>query len=171
MLDLAKNILDSTKRIEDDLREIGNIPEEGNLPRSQQVIPFSVVRGSRGYIEKLVHQINGTYENGWFDSCSVMMRRLLETLIVEVYEKHGISQNIKNSSGEFYYLSDLISRTLSEQTWNLSRNTQKSLPKIKDIGDKSAHSRRFNAHKRDIDKHLSDIRVVVQEFVYLTGFK
>lgn len=82
--------------------------------------------------------------SSWYDACAVMIRRLIETLIIESYEAHSLSVKITNSSGDFFYLSDLISITLSETSWNLSRNAKKSLPKLKDIGDKSAHSRRFN---------------------------
>ena len=39
------------------------------------------------------------------------------------------------------------------------------------MGDKSAHSRRYNAHRGDIDPLLVDIRLVVQELVYLAGLK
>ena len=148
------------------------LPPEGGLDAiGQPVIPFTLVRGTRGYIERITHQINGTYSNGWYDSCAVMIRRLIETLIIESFESHGIADNIKNSGGDFFYLSDLISKTLSESTWNISRNARQALPKLKDIGDKSAHSRRFNAVRHDIDKVNPQIRVVVQEFVYLAGLK
>jgi hypothetical protein len=100
-----------------------------------------------------------------------MIRRLIETLIIESFENNNIAQNIKNQAGDFFYLSDLISKTLSEPSWNLSRNARQALPKLKDIGDKSAHSRRFNAVRNDIDKIYSEIRVVVQELVYLAGLK
>ncbi|MBV1790795.1 hypothetical protein KQ940_22260 [Marinobacterium sp. D7] len=148
------------------------LPPEGGLDAiGQPVIPFALVRGTRGYIERITHQINGTYSNGWYDSCAVMIRRLIETLIIEAFENHNIANSIKNSSGDFYYLSDLISKTLSEPSWNLSRNARQALPNLKDIGDKSAHSRRFNAVRHDIDKVNPQIRVVVQEFVYLAGLK
>ena len=49
-----------------------------NTAPSQCVIPLSVVRGTRGYIERVANQINGTYENGWYDACAVMIRRVLE---------------------------------------------------------------------------------------------
>ena len=65
--------------------------------------------------------------------------------IIDAFENYNIAQNIKNQSGVFLYLSDLISKTLSESSWNLTRNARQALPKLKDIGDKSAHSRRFNA--------------------------
>lgn len=146
------------------------LPPEGGLEAiGQPVIPFVLVRGSRGYIERITHQINGTYTNGWYDSCAVMIRRLIETLIIEAFESHNISSCIKNSQGDFLYLSDLISKMLSESTWNLGRNTRLALPKLKDIGDKSAHSRRFNAVRHDIDRINSEVRVVVQELVYLAN--
>lgn len=148
------------------------LPPEGGLEAiGQPVVPFALVRGTRGYIERITHQINGTYSNGWYDSCAVMIRRLIETLIIESFENNNVAQAIKNSSGDFFYLSDLISKTLSEPSWNLSRNARQALPKLKDIGDKSAHSRRFNAVRNDIDKINAEIRVVVQELVYLAGLK
>ncbi len=49
----------------------------------------------------------------------------------------------------------------------LSRNAKQSLPKLKDIGDLSAHSRRYNAHRHDIDKIKDDLRLVVQELLGL----
>lgn len=148
------------------------LPPEGGLEAiGQPVIPFTLVRGTRGYIERVVHQINGAYSNGWYDACAVMIRRLVETLIIEAFEKYSIANNIKNPQGDFLYLSDLISKTLSESSWNLTRNTRQSLPKLKDIGDKSAHSRRFNAVRNDIDKINQDLRVIVQEFVYMADLK
>ncbi len=157
--------------IENDCKETLLPPEGGLEAIGQSVIPFAIVRGTRAYIERITHQINGTYSNGWYDSCAVMIRRLLETLIIEVFEKYNIYQKIQNQSGDFFYLSDLISITLSETSWNLTRNTKQALPKLKDIGDKSAHSRRFNAVRNDIDKISNEIRVVVQELVYLSRFK
>ena len=100
-----------------------------------------------------------------------MIRRLVETLIIESFEHYGIANKIKNSNGDFFYLRDLINITLAETSWNLGRNTKKALPKLKDIGDKSAHSRRFNAHRRDVNKIIAELRVVTQELIYLAGLK
>ena len=100
-----------------------------------------------------------------------MIRRLLETLIIECFEKYKIAKKIQNTQNDFFYLKELISLTLQEQSWNLGRNTKKALPKLKDIGDKSAHSRRFNANLNDIKPLISDIRLVVQELIYLAQLK
>ena len=146
-------------------------PESGGIPNSDFLLPFSLVRGSRGYIEQVCNQINGCYERGYYDGCAVMCRRMLETLIIESFEKHGLASKIKDGGGEFLYLADLIDRTLHETSWNLTRNAKRALPRLKDLGDKSAHSRRYNAHRADLDKVSDDLRFVVQELVYLAGLK
>lgn len=167
----ARNVFTVAKAIQADVTKELGPPEEGLPSSTQTVIPMSIVRGTRGYIERVTNQINGAYENGWYDACAVMIRRVLETLIIEAYEKHNIADKIKNAAGDFLYLRDLIDKCLQETVWNLSRNCRQAMPKLKDIGDKSAHSRRYNAHKGDINPLLADIRLVIQEFVYLAGLK
>lgn len=168
---IPRNIFSAAKAIQTDVAKELGPPEEGLRATSQRVIPMSIVRATRGYIESIANQANGAYDNGWYDSCAVMLRRLLETLIIEAFEHKQIAHKIKNSAGDFFYLRDLIDRCLSEPSWNLTRNCKQALPRLKDMGDKSAHSRRYNAHRGDIDPLLLDIRLVVQEFLYLAGLK
>lgn len=146
-------------------------PSEIAPSRDEPVIYMALVRGTRGYIERVAHQINGAYSNGWYDACAVMLRRLLETLIIECYEAHHIQDRIKDTKGNFLFLKDLIDHILTESTWTIGRNIRSTLPKLKDIGDKSAHSRRYNAHREDIDKVLKDVRDVVQELLALANLK
>jgi hypothetical protein len=147
-------------------------PSEGTRPSNEFILSSAMVRGTRGYIERLVNQINGCYEHGWFDGCAVMMRRLMETLIIECFEKHNVADSVKNpATGDFLYLGELVPKMIREKSWNLGRTTKKALPKLKDIGDKSAHSRRFNANREDIDKISGDFRDVCQELLYLAELK
>jgi hypothetical protein len=132
---------------------------------------MSLVRGTRGYIERVANQIKEAYENGWYDACAVMLRRLVETLIIEAFETHTIAAKIQNENGDFLYLRDLIDKTLEETAWNPGRNVKQALPKLKDIGDKSAHSRRYIAQRGDIQPLLTDIRPVVQELLYIASLK
>lgn len=168
---VAKNALQIAKAIRTDIPAIYVPPSEGTIPKSQMILPHALVKGTRGYIEKVLYQINGAYENGWYDACAVMIRRFVETLIIELFEHFNLSDKIKNTNGDFFFLSDLITATLNESTWNLGRNTKQALPKLKDIGDKSAHSRRFNAYREDIDKITNDLRTVAQELLYLAKLK
>jgi len=61
---------------------------------SDSVLPRELFDGTRGYIEKVVSQINGSYDHGWYDCCAVMCRRLAETLIIEGYEEQGRSDEM-----------------------------------------------------------------------------
>jgi hypothetical protein len=172
MITVARNIFAAAKAIQADIDQELGPPEEGLRAATQQVLPHSVVRGTRGYIERVVNQANGAYENGWYDACAVMLRRLVETLIIEAFEHHKIAAKIKHpKTGDFLYLGDLVDKSLAETSWNLTRNCKQAMPKLKDLGDKSAHSRRYNAHRGDLTPLLSEVRVVVQELVYLAGLK
>ncbi len=171
MTELGKTALGIAKRIQGEVPGRGIPPDEGLAAETQRVIPLSVVRNTRGYVEKIANQINGSYEHGWFDACAVMIRRLVETLIIEAFEHNAIAHKIQDANGDFLPLKDLINLALREQSWNLTRNTKKGLPKLKSVGDLSAHSRRYVAHRRDIDSIIDDLRVAVQELVYLADLK
>ena len=172
MASLARQALEIAKKIQSEAPVTYVPPSEGTRPRSQSVLPRALFTNTRGYIERVVDQINGCYENGWFDGCAVMMRRLLETLIIKSFEASNIAHKVKDhKTGDFLYLSDLISKALQEPLWNLGRNTKRALPSLKSIGDQSAHSRRYNAHREDIDKLIPDFRTVCQEFIYLAKLK
>ena len=168
----GRDALDLAKRLKAEAPKNFVPPSDGTRPINELILPHAMVRGTRGYIERVVYQINGCYEKGWFDGCAVMMRRLIETLIIECFEKYGIADRIKNpKTGDFLALGDLVDRLIYEPSWNLGRNTKQALPRLKNIGDQSAHSRRYNAHREDIDKLSHDFRVVWQELIYLAAFK
>lgn len=168
--DSAKKALGIAKAIQEEVPKLGRPPAEGKMAQTDKVIPRSLFKDTRGYLEKVANQVNGCFEQGWFDGCAVMIRRLVETLIIEAFEQHGIADKIKTAKGDFYFLGDLINATIQEKSWNLTRNAKRALPKLKNVGDKSAHSRRYNAQYRDIEMIRPDLRVVVQELLYLSGF-
>lgn len=171
MIGRAANALKAARAIQDEVRSIVGPPSEGFRSESDLVVPALLFKNTRGYLEKTSNQINGAYSKGWYDACAVMLRRLIETLIIEAFEKQGLSTKVKNSRGDFFFLGDLVSAALVETSWNLSRNTKQGLPRLKDVGDKSAHSRRYNAVRGDIDPLRTDVRVVVEEFLYLSGLR
>ena len=105
-------------------------PEEGVAANTQQVIMMSMVRDTRGYVTKIANQINGAYEHGWYDACAAMIRRLIETLIIECFEHHKIAETIKTPSGDFMYLRDLIDKAVKETAFNLGRNTQNGTAEV-----------------------------------------
>lgn len=163
--DTQKKILYLYKSVlEPALVEVPDYQPKGEL------FPLEIIVETRDYIENIGKQANGCFEKGWYDACAVMLRRLLETLIIECYERYYIADLIKGRDGNFLHLRELITLFLNETTWNSSRNTKVSLPKLKEIGDLSAHNRRYTAKKLDITNVHSEIRVVIQELVYIADF-
>lgn len=157
------------KRFQADVDRIAKPPPEGTKPRTDQVIDFNLVKDTRGYIEKVVHQINGAYENGWYDACAVMLRRLIEILIHEVFEKHNNASKIKDNNNKLLPLSDLVNMVCND--YNLDEDSKKTLQALRKIGNWSAHKRRYHTYRSDIEKHLPNIRVTVHDLIYLAELK
>ncbi|MDH3764577.1 MAG: hypothetical protein OER82_02050 [Nitrosopumilus sp.] len=140
---------------------------------SNNLFPLELVDDTKSYIKKTANQACGCYDLDYFDASAVMTRKLLETLIIECFEFHEISSKIKNGNGDFFYLSDLITKFLNEhqKSWNVGRNVRKGLPKLKSVGDRSAHSRRFNAIKPDLEDLREDLRNTIEELVIISKNK
>jgi len=168
----TKNVARAAHALQHEIATALGPPEEGTKAAdANAVVPSILFKGTRGYLIKIANQANGAYSQGWFDASAVMIRRLLETLIIEAFEKHGRAAEIQNQDGDFLYLRDLIAKTVACTAWNLSRNTKKALPRLKDVGDKSAHSRRFNAVRHDLDAIKPDLRCVVEELLSLADMR
>src|SRR5258706_4927786 len=69
----------------------------GRLPNAPHFLPNKPrsKRATRHYLMMVVHQINTTYETACFDACAVMLRRLVESLIIEAFEAKGFDHEIK----------------------------------------------------------------------------
>ena len=167
----VKSLFNVAKSVQD-AADTNLLPPVDIIPTDKHIVlSQSLFKSTRGYLEKIVYQINTSYENTCYDACSVMIRRLIEILIIESYEHNQIEHKIKNSSGDFFLLHDLINIFLSESTWNPSRNTRRAMRYVKNLGDLSAHSRRYNANRNDLDKVINDLRVAAEELLYISGLR
>jgi hypothetical protein len=135
---------------------------------SDSVLPTELFKGTRDYIERVVEQINKSYDTGLWDCTAVMCRRLLETLIIETYEKVGRANEIKGADGCFFMLNALISHLEGDLSFNVGRSALKGLKDFKQLGDLSAHNRRFNARQNDIDRVRDGLRVAAEELLHLS---
>lgn len=138
-------------------------------PPSDSVLPRELFNGSHTYLEKVVYQINASYDLALYDCCAVMCRRLIETLIIEVYEHRSRAEEIKNKGGNFLMLADLIGHLESDTSVNLSRNAKNGLRALKQLGDLSAHNRRHNAVQNDIDRARDGLRIAAGELLAISG--
>ena len=142
-----------------------------NLPLpSDDLFPQELLNNTRQYIESIGKQAIICFDVGLYDACAVMIRKLFETLIIEAFERYKIADKIKNSAGNFYYLSELIPLLLAEGSWNISRNAQSGFTPIKKSGDMSAHNRRYCATQQDILNLKQDIRICLEELIKLIDY-
>lgn len=139
---------------------------------SENLFPLELFDNTRTYLQKTAKQAVLCYDYQIYDACLVMIRRLIETLIIELYERFEIKEQIQDTRGNYLFCSDLIDKLLSEKKlWTIGRNSVKALPDIKTKGDLSAHNRRFNATKTDIDAIKVGLRVVLEELIHLINYE
>jgi hypothetical protein len=135
-----------------------------------ELFPLSLItQAKRGYLLSIATQMNGCFREGWYDACAVMMRRLVEIVLIEAFEHQGVAGKVKDNKGDYVHLSALIDQALAEPKFKLSRNAKAELPKLRDIGHRSAHGRYFTAQRADITKIEGGVRVVVEEFLNHAG--
>ena len=168
---LTRHLL-NLKKIQNHIQFFEEISEFDKKQAIEEIELFSMdlVNGTRGYIENMAKQIILCYKYSLYDACLVMVRKLLESLIIECFEKHNIQSKIQNSTGNYFYLDDLISTFEFDKSWTITRNTKQGLPKIKKLADMSAHSRRFNAKKNDIDQLKIELRTVIEELIHIADY-
>lgn len=152
------------------------IPNLGNLsspaqPTAEPVMAAAVLAKAPTYLQRALLQANGTYVSRWFDASSVMIRKLVENAIIDVYDKNGKASEIRNADGDYLMLSGLIGAILRQAHWPLGRETKKALPALKQLGDRAAHNRRYEATRQDIDQVLPGLRAAIDDLLHLAGHK
>jgi len=121
----------------------------------------------RGYLQRLGNEINSSYRAECYTSCMVMIRRLMEVCIIEVYEGNGLQAKIKGADDNYLMLENLVDKLINEKTIRLSRPSKASLPHLRTFGNLSAHGKHFHARKDDLDKIATDFRALVEEMLRL----
>lgn len=125
--------------------------------------------GKRGYLDRLIKQINHSYANNCFDACAVLMRRLFEVMLVLTYEKLGIDGEIKNStSGEYLMLDGIVKNAKNNRTLKLSR-IKNEYDSFRMVGNFSAHGITYTAGKKDIDDIKINYRVMLEDLYIKAG--
>jgi len=146
-------------------------PPAPQVDQSHGYLPKDVWDGPKvfSYIKRIAEQANGCYQFGLYDAASVMVRRIIETLLIECYEHLNIESKIKRPDGTYPMLSGILAGAIEQKHLTFSRDTEKALKELKKIGDRAAHNRRYAAVKADLD--TIDARLVVDELLHLAGQK
>lgn len=132
------------------------------------ILDPKLVKGTRRYLEQLVFEINGTYEYGFYDGTASLCRRLMESLLIEVYIHQRRVSDIRQGAS-FLGLDKLISHAQQDPAVTLGRNSPKTMQELKRLGDTASHDRVYITQKDDIDDLKPRIRRLTQELLSLSG--
>lgn len=136
------------------------------------ILPDALFDGLQSNVKAICKQINASYEHNLFDCTSVMMRRLLESLLVLSYQKAGIEAEILDKNGKYHIPLDKIIKNAEENsTLMLSGNTKKDMHIFKDLGNYSAHKIWYNCTQGDIRPYALKYRAIIEELLYKAGLK
>lgn len=147
-----------------------SLNEVVDVPLTTNFFDVNLLKNTQYYLVNTASQMCKCFDSGLYDAALVLMRKLLETLIVETFERFGIEDAIKDVNGNYKFLSELIPAFLNSKKWTASRNIKSSMEKIKKYGDLSAHNRRFIAHKPELDDVKFELRQAIQELVLLIDY-
>jgi hypothetical protein len=145
-----------------------------NLKRAtvpDSILPSAWVASTRTYLERMVNQINGCYEYGFYDGCATLCRRLMESLIIEIYVKQKRHHEVQTASGVFIQLEALIRYVKADTRVPLSRNARSDMDGIKQLGDTAAHDRTYVTEKVDVDDIKLHYRRLINELLSLSGIR
>lgn len=147
--------------------DILNWESDEKIAENQTILPEKLYSNTRNYIEQLAKQINASYENNLFDCTAVMMRRLMEVLIILMFQNEQIESKILDKQGNNYVnLEKMIKIANSEPLFKLSKNTQQDMDVFRELGNLSAHKIWYNSTKKDIETLILRYRAMIEELLY-----
>jgi hypothetical protein len=130
------------------------LPEDPNL-----------FAGRDRYLRDITIEINTAFRNGAYNACSVLLRRLLETLIIKAHTRNGTAEMATNAAGEFYHLAKLIDDVIRNQLFTLSRNAYDAMPDLKRLGDWGAHNPTVLIRHADLEPLKPKARLCFEELL------
>lgn len=148
---------------------LGIIHRESGVETDTVLIDPDAISEAPTYVQRVLAQANGCYQHGWYDASAVMIRRAVETLLIECFETSGKADEIKDGDN-YVGLKELIEAFLAGGPWHPTRGARSGLQKLrelKELGDRAAHARRFVANRNDIDRLAKDLRLCLQELAYI----
>lgn len=130
-----------------------------------ELFPVELVDRAKGFAKDVARQANGCYEKGWYDACAVMVRRLIEILIIDCFQVHGLLDAVKDEEGNIFGLGKLVEEFLEEpdDLWHVERSARPVIRKLKDVGDRAAHGRYQKTYRQTLDRHKESLEVALQQ--------
>jgi hypothetical protein len=139
------------------------------LPKADaDFLPSAIFENVPDHITRILPQINGCWERQYYEACAVMIRRLIETMIIEVYWKRNWDNELKNpETRDFLGLKAIIGKFKADPRFSLDSKINKGLNDLKDIGDIAAHDFRIKVRKSDLEHVRDALRKTSERLIFL----
>jgi len=126
----------------------------------------SIFKDSPSFISFLIPQINGCWDHDWFEACALICRRLLETLIIHLYETRGWTRDIRNVDG-YVGLQKLVDVVSSDPRVGLEKRSKDGLAHLKMMGDVAAHDYKVRVRKPDLERKRTELRLACERLLFI----
>jgi hypothetical protein len=134
-------------------------------------LPLELRADIPGSIKTAFDQIQGCYAFEFWDAALVMLRKLVESLVIEGYEIAGRGAEIK-LNGNYLAFGDLVGKAKSGSLFRLSRDSKSAIDTVKTLGDNAAHNPRFSGSRSDLDGLRNGARILLQDLLNnIKGFQ
>lgn len=147
----------------------GELAAVNKIEVQDTVLPAEWFIGTRPFLERMAHQINGTYQFGFYDACATLCRRMMESLVIETYIHLRRAPEIRRDNA-FFMLDALINKICNDPTLTLGRNSPETMTEVKSIGDTASHDRNYITEQLDLsDGFLLRYRRLIRELMGMAG--
>ena len=140
-----------------------------SIESSSELIDENKFCGKRGYLDKLIKQINHTYGHNCFDACAVLMRRLFEILLVLTYQNTGNEAVISKPDGTHFMLEAIVKDAVQNKALGIPARISKNFDAFREVGNNSAHSITYTAGQKDVTDIQRDYRVMMEDLYNRAG--
>jgi hypothetical protein len=155
--------------------------DEAQATTSQQAIPSpstptgvadafidpGIFRDCPHFISYLVPQINGCWDRAWLEACALIIRRLLETLIIWLFDQRGWSVENRDTDGSYFKLQTLVDKVCGDSRIRLTSREASGLQHLKAIGDEAAHDFKVRVRRNDLKSHRLELRLACERLIFI----
>jgi hypothetical protein len=96
-----------------------------------------------------------------------MIRRLVETLLIFLYDQRGWTADLKDpATQEFVGLKKMVDKITGDARIGLDRRAVEDLKRLKELGDISAHDFRIQVKRGDLQSVRDALRFTCERLLF-----
>ena len=115
-------------------------------------------------VQTILEQVSGCYRHRLYESCSVMMRKCLDTAVTLRFKVDRAEKELFGSSDESISLPKKIE--LAKQRRYITPSIAGKLRQLKWVGDIGAHDYKVKVNKEDVEEDFRTLRIALEHMYH-----